>query len=160
MATALMQNDDLSMNRFNPYTWTGTFGVSSDGSHNWQPDGTYTVPWDTSAPSASDRLDTNQALKHFDVMDLNNAGNMWMASMPGKPTAPFPKFPARKYEGQNGDLTWVRPDINFNYVYDKDFIGSRKLPDYQRVMRRPTNDSLLFLILLAGAAFAVTRLKK
>ena len=52
MATALMQNDDLSMNRFNPYTWTGTYGVSSDGSHNWQPDGTFTRPYDNTPRAA------------------------------------------------------------------------------------------------------------
>ena len=92
MATALMQNDDLSMNRFNPYTWTGTYGVSSDGSHNWQPDGTFTRPYDN---TPSDRLDTNRDLKDFDVMALNDASNMWFNTMPAKPSAPFPAFPAR-----------------------------------------------------------------
>jgi len=151
MATALMMNDDLSMDRVNPYTWSGTFGVSSNGSHNWQPDGTYTVPWD-SAPS--DRLDTNLSLKHFDVMALNDAGQMWLNTMPAKPSAPFPSFPARKYERDDGKLTWVRPDINFNYVYDKDFIGSRKLPDYlvKKISARPS--PLIFMIIFAVLAFA------
>jgi hypothetical protein len=155
MATALMQNDDLSMNRFNPYTWTGTFGVSSDGSHNWKPDGTYTVPWDT---MPKDRLDTNMALNHFDTMDLNNAGNMWMQSMPGKPTAPFPAFPARKYQNWNGDPSWVRPDINFDYVYDKDFIGSRKLTS--PMFRRERSSPIFLVVLLGLVAFAFTRMKR
>lgn len=156
MATALMMNDDLSMNRFNPYTWTGTFGVSSDGSHTWQPDGTFTRPYDT---TPSDRLDTNKSLKHFDVMALNDASNMWFNTMPGKPTAPFPAFPARKYERNDGALSWVRPDINFNYVYDKDFIGSRKLPDY--VMRpRSQASPIFFVAILAAAAFMLTRMKR
>jgi hypothetical protein len=151
-----MMNDDLSMNRFNPYTWTGTFGVSSDGSHTWQPDGTFTRPYDT---TPSDRLDTNKSLKHFDVMALNDASNMWFNTMPGKPTAPFPAFPARKYERNDGALSWVRPDINFNYVYDKDFIGSRKLPDY--VMRpRSQASPIFFVAILAAAAFMLTRMKR
>jgi len=160
MATALMMNDDLSMNRFNPYTWTGTYGVSSDGSHNWQPDGTFTRPYDMRA--SSDRLDTNLSLKHFDVMALNDAGNMWMNSMPGKPTAPFPAFPARKYERDDGKLTYVRPDLNFNYVYDKDFIGSQKLPDWvmRRRMKSMGPNPLIFVVVLAAVAYAFTRMKR
>jgi hypothetical protein len=158
MATALMQDDDLSMNRFNPYTWTGTFGVSSDGSHNWQPDGTFTRPYDVSP--GFDRLDTNRDLKHFNVMDLNNASNMWFNTMPGKPTAPFPAFPARKYERNDGNLTWVRPDLNFNYVYDTDFIGSQKLPDYIRRRASPGGPNPVLLVaVLAVVAYAVTRVK-
>jgi hypothetical protein len=159
MATALMQDDDLSMNRFNPYTWTGTYGVSSDGSHNWQPDGTFTRPYDTSA--GSDRLDTNRDLKHFDVMALNDASNMWFNTMPGKPTAPFPAFPARKYQNWTGDPSWVRPDLNFNYVYDKDFIGSQKLPDYIRRRRGASGGNPVLLVaVLAVIAYAVTRMKR
>jgi hypothetical protein len=159
MATALMQDDDLSINRFNPYTWTGTYGVSSDGSHNWQPDGTFTRPYDTSV--ASDRLDTNRDLKDFNVMALNDASNMWFNTMPAKPSAPFPAFPARKYERDDGKLTWVRPDINFNYVYDKDFIGSRKLPDYiRRRMGAGGPNPVVLVALLALVAFAVTQMKR
>jgi len=160
MATALMQDDDLSINRFNPYTWTGTYGVSSDGSHNWQPDGTFTRPYDTSAPAEMDRIDTNKSLKHFDVMALNDASNMWFRTMPGKPTAPFPEFPARKYQNWNGDPSWVRPDLNFNYVYDKDFIGSQKLPDYIRVRRGTGSANHLFLVVaVAALAYAIMKLK-
>jgi hypothetical protein len=157
MATALMQDDDLSMNRFNPYTWTGTFGVSSDGSHNWQPDGSFTRPYDE---RQSDRLDTNRDLKNFDAMALNDASNMWFNTRPGKPSAPFPAFPARKYQNWNGDPSWVRPDLNFNYVYDKDFIGSQKLPDYVTRLRRGEPRPLalvIFLIIVASVAF--TRMK-
>jgi hypothetical protein len=157
MATALMQDDDLSMNRFNPYTWTGTYGVSSDGSHNWQPDGTFTRPYDD-APS--DRLDTNRDLKDFNVMALNDASNMWFNTMPAKPSAPFPAFPARKYQNWDGSASWVRPDLNFNYVYDKDFIGSQKLPDWV-IRRRSQGTSMVFLVaVLAVAAFALTRMKR
>jgi hypothetical protein len=159
MATALMQNDDLSINRFNPYTWTGTYGVSNDGSHNWQPDGTFTRPWADNVPE-SDRLDTNKSLKHFDIMALNDASNMWFNTRPAKPSAPFPGFPARKYERDDGALTWVRPDINFNYVYDKDFIGSQKLPDYVRLRKTRGPPSHLFLVVaVAALAYALLKLK-
>jgi len=154
MATALMQDDDLSINRFNPYTWTGTFGVSSDGSHNWQPDGTFTRPYDE---RPSERLDTNRDLKNFDAMALNEASNMWFQTMPGKPTAPFPAFPARKYQNWNGDPSWVRPDLNFNYVYDKDFIGSQKLPDYIGRRRRGEPGPMIFIIFLILVALVLIK---
>ena len=158
MATALMQNDDLSMNRFNPYTWTGTYGVSSDGSHNWQPDGTFTRPYDE---VPSDRLDTNRDLKDFNVMALNDASNMWFNTMPAKPSAPFPAFPARKYQRDDGNLTWVRPDINFNYVYDKDFIGSQKLPAFMRRRQGMGGvNPVVLIIVLAAAAYAYTKMRK
>jgi len=151
-----MLDDDLSINRFNPYTWTGTYGVSSDGSHNWQPDGTFTRPYDN---TPSDRLDTNRDLKDFNVMALSDASNMWFNTMPGKPTAPFPSFPARKYERNDGKLSWVRPDLNFNYVYDKDFIGSQKLPDFMRRRGTSSPSPLILVIVLAAAAIYLTKFK-
>ena len=153
MATALMMNDNLSMDRINPYTWSGTFGVSNDGSHNWQPDGTYSTPWDK---KPGDSLDTNKSLTHFNGMALLDAGQMWFNTMPGKPVAPFPEFPSRKYELDDGNLTWVRPDINFNYVYDKDFIGSKKLPDAMRrqsAAGRSSTPALIIGVLIVLAVF-------
>lgn len=126
MATAAMIDDGLHINHFNPYTWSGTYGVPVDGS-KWKSDGTYVLPYD-SGPSAG--IDTNRDLKVFNPVHVMRSGPMTLDEMPAKPAAPFPGFPTRKYEYDNGDLTWVRPDLNFNYVYDKDFIGSRKLPDY------------------------------
>lgn len=124
MATALMINDDVSINRFNPYTWSGTYGVPVDGSH-WLSDGTYTVQYDD-MPSAP--IDPNRDLKDFNPVHVFRSGPVMVDEMPAKPTAPFAPFPARKYEYDNGDLTWL--PMNYNYVYDKDFIGSQMLPDW------------------------------
>ena len=95
-----------------------------DGSH-WLSDGTYTVQYDD-MPSAP--IDPNRDLKDFNPVHVFRSGPVMVDEMPAKPTAPFAPFPARKYEYDNGDLTWL--PMNYNYVYDKDFIGSQMLPDW------------------------------
>jgi hypothetical protein len=124
MATALMINDDVSINRFNPYTWSGTYGVPVDGSH-WLSDGTYTVQYDD---MPSPPIDPNRDLKDFNPVHVFRSGPVMVDEMPGRPVAPFPLFPARKYEYNNGDLTWL--PSNYNYTYDRGFIGSSMQPDW------------------------------
>jgi len=107
MATAWMISDDLAINRFNPYTWSGTYGVPSDGS-KWQSDGTYTVEIDE-RPTVY--TDSNADLKDFNPVHVMRSGPMYLEEMPGQPAAPFNGFPARKYEFDNGVVTWNRPDL-------------------------------------------------
>ena len=94
MATAWMANDDLAINKINPYTWSGTFGVPSDGS-KWKSDGTYSVEIDE-RPTVY--TDPNPALKDFNPVHLMRSGPMYLKEMPGHAAAPFNGFPARKYE--------------------------------------------------------------
>lgn len=107
MATAWMISDDLAINKFNPYTWSGTYGVPTDGS-KWQSDGTYTVEIDE-RPTVY--TDSNADIKDFNSVDLMRSGPMYLKEMPGQPAAPFNGFPARKYEFDNGVVTWNRPDL-------------------------------------------------
>jgi hypothetical protein len=102
-----MISDDLAINRFNPYTWSGTYGVPSDGS-KWQSDGTYTVEIDE-RPTVY--TDSNSDLKDFNPIHVMRSGPMYLEEMPGQPAAPFNGFPARKYEFDNGVVTWNRPDL-------------------------------------------------
>jgi hypothetical protein len=102
-----MISDDLAINRFNPYTWSGTYGVPSDGS-KWQSDGTYTVEIDE-RPTVY--TDSNADLKDFNPVHVMRSGPMYLEEMPGQPAAPFNGFPARKYEFDNGVVTWNRPDL-------------------------------------------------
>jgi hypothetical protein len=102
-----MISDDLAINRFNPYTWSGTYGVPSDGS-KWQSDGTYTVEIDE-RPTVY--TDSNADLKDFNPIHVMRSGPMYLEEMPGQPAAPFNGFPARKYEFDNGVVTWNRPDL-------------------------------------------------
>lgn len=107
MATAWMINDDLAINKFNPYTWSGTYGVPTDGS-KWKSDGTYTVEIDE-RPTVY--TDANTELKDFNPLHVMRSGPMYLKEMPGQPAAPFNGFPARKYEFDNGVVTWNRPDL-------------------------------------------------
>lgn len=107
MATAWMINDDLAINKFNPYTWSGTYGVPTDGS-KWKSDGTYTVEIDE-RPTVY--TDSNSELNDFNPVHLMRSGPMYLNEMPAQPAAPFNGFPARKYEFDNGVVTWIRPDM-------------------------------------------------
>lgn len=107
MATAWMISDDLAINKFNPYTWSGTYGVPTDGS-KWKSDGTYTVEIDE-RPTVY--ADSNTELKDFNSVHVMRSGPMYLKEMPGQPAAPFNGFPARKYEFDNGAVTWNRPDL-------------------------------------------------
>ncbi len=107
MATAWMINDDLAINKFNPYTWSGTYGIPTDGS-KWKSDGTYTVDIDE-RPTVY--TDSNADTKDFNPLSLMRSGPLYFKEMPGQAAAPFNGFPARKYEFDNGTVTWNRPDL-------------------------------------------------
>lgn len=121
MATAWMINDDLAINKFNPYTWSGTFGVPTDGS-KWQSDGTYTVEIDE-RPTVY--TDPNPATKDFNPVDLMRSGPMYLKEAPGKAPAPFNGFPARKYEFDNGVVTWNRPGLSRGTRAEYAFVDPR-----------------------------------
>lgn len=107
MATALMIDDTLAINKFNPYTWSGTYGVPTDGS-KWKSDGTYTVEIDERPVVYAD---ANDDLKDFNPITTFRSGPMMVGEIAAKPSPPWGLFPARKYEYDNGTVTWVRPDI-------------------------------------------------
>ena len=107
MATAWMINDDMKINNINPYVASGTFGIPTDGS-KWKSDGTYTVEIDERPVIYAD---SNDDLKDFNPMMTFRSGPMAVGEMAAKPSPPWSMFPARKYEYDNGDTTWARPDL-------------------------------------------------
>ena len=142
MATAWMINDDLAINKFNPYTWSGTYGVPTDGS-KWKSDGTYTVEIDE-RPTVY--TDANPALKDFNPVHLMRSGPMYLKEMPGKAAPPFNGFPARKYEFDNGVTTWNRPDLSR---------GSRAEYAFQEPRAKTWDLWLVLLILIvAGVIYS------
>lgn len=145
MATAWMVNDDLAINKFNPYTWSNTFGVPTDGS-KWKSDGTYSVEIDE-RPTVY--TDTNADLADFNSVHVMRSGPLYLKEMPGKPAPPFNGFPARKYEYDNGVVTWNRPDLAR---------GSRAEYAFQ-APRANTWDLWLVLALLIVAAFLYMRMR-
>ena len=107
MATAWMINDDLKINNINPYVWSGTYGIPTDGS-KWKSDGTYTVEIDERPVVYAD---ANADLQDFNSAHVFRSGPVQVGEIAAKPSPPWGTFPARKYEYDNGVVTWVRPDL-------------------------------------------------
>lgn len=107
MATAWMINDDMKINNINPYVLSGTFGIPTDGS-KWKSDGTYTVEIDERPVVYAD---ANADLQDFNPLTNFRSGPMMVGEIAARPSPPWGTFPARKYEYDNGVVTWVRPDL-------------------------------------------------
>jgi len=105
MASAALIDDRLQIDGVNMYTATNTFGVPTGGFYKDPMDGTYTSQIDSS------RADDNDALsdmdEHYNPVHLNRAGAMYLNGGGSKP-APDGLYPARKYQYDNGETSWVR----------------------------------------------------
>ena len=105
MATAAMICDDLAINKINPYTWSGTYGVNTDGFPNTlEIDGSWTTQIDetpTEYPVMPDEA-------NFQNSDFS--GSMYLKTAEVDP-APYRMFPARKMEFSDGTVTWYRPGM-------------------------------------------------
>jgi hypothetical protein len=105
--TELMANDDMAMNRINPYTSTGTFGVSYNGGHKGPDTQTWTEPADE---SESDEEDTPEFLDHFGPNQLNKSGSMYLKTGSPYPAKSF-MFPARKFQYDDGTTSFSRETV-------------------------------------------------
>ena len=103
--TELLEIDQLSMDRINPYTATGTFGVSYNGGHK----STEALPWmlPREEPAEAPEEDKPEYLDHFVPAHLFRAPAM--AAMTGSvdPATSF-MFPARKIQYDDGTTSWSR----------------------------------------------------
>ena len=107
MASALMINDRLQIDRFNPTTWTGDFGISHDGFRkDLFIDGSYTTGIDPTPVDYSDDLRNKP-------MDLS--GNVNLKTI-NPEYAPHDAFPTRKYEYSDGTVTWYRPGMPWSWM--------------------------------------------
>jgi hypothetical protein len=150
MATAAMACDDLSINRFNPYTWSGTFGVYSDGFPSMIPnDGSYTTEISEEPTVYTDSLmGTNDP-------NMNLSGPMYLKTVDSSP-GPFRGFPARKNEFPDGTVTWMRPGQPWSWM------GGHRAKDDTWTARGAANgqDLLIWLVLIALVVYLVSRIKK
>ena len=149
MATAAMACDDLSINRFNPYTWSGTFGVYSDGFPSTIPiDGSYTTEISEEPTIYTDSLmGTNDP-------NMNLSGPMYLKTADSSP-APFRGFPARKNEFPDGTVTWMRPGQPWSWT------GSHRAKDDTWTARiEGGSDLLIWLVLIALVIYLFSRIKK
>ena len=149
MATAAMACDDLSINRFNPYTWSGTFGVYSDGFPSTiANDGSYTTEISEEPTNYTDSLSgTNDA-------NMNLSGSMYLKTAESSP-APFRGFPARKNEFPDGTVTWMRPGQPWSWTG-----GNRASDDTWTAGVFKGQDLLIWLALIALVVYLFSRIKK
>jgi hypothetical protein len=107
--TEFMADDDTAMNRINPYTATGTFGVSYNGGYKGPNTQTWSAPedkpasWDTPAEEP-------EYLDHFGPNQLNKSGSMYLKTGGIHPATTF-MFPARKYQYDDGTTTYSRDTL-------------------------------------------------
>jgi hypothetical protein len=151
MATAAMACDDLSINRFNPYTWSGTFGVYSDGFPSMIPnDGSYTTEISEEPTVYTDSLMGGVASDP----NMNLSGSMYLKTAESSP-APFRGFPARKNEFPDGTVSWARPGQPWSWMG-----GHRAKDDTWTAGGLKTPDLLIWLALIALVVYLFSRIKK
>ena len=122
MALSMLVDDQLSMNRINPYTLTGTFGVPTDGMYKTPLDARYTTEIDP-IPAETGSVFPDDTPDHFAPSRINMAGGMEVKTVGDRGNAPFPMFPARKYQYIDGSVSFIRPGMEGagdNDVYYED----------------------------------------
>jgi hypothetical protein len=107
--TEFMADDDTAMNRINPYTATGTFGVSYNGGYKGPNTQTWYAPDD--APASWDvPVEKPEYLDHFGPNQLNKSGSMYLKTGDVHPATSF-MFPARKYQYDDGTTSFSRETL-------------------------------------------------
>ena len=136
MASALMIDDRLQIDKFNPTTWTGDFGIIKDGfSKNLFIDGSYTTGIDPTPVDYSDDL-LNKPL------DLS--GNVTLKTI-NPNYAPHATFPTRKYEYSDGTVSWYRPQLPWRWM---GAAGQQTRGSGGGLLKIMDNTTFIFLIVL------------
>ena len=135
MATAALACDVLSINRINPYTWSETYGVNTDGFPN-------TLFIDGSWTNEIDETPTVYPVppEGADDQNMDLSGAMYLKTASVDP-APFQGFPARKMEYADGRVTWYRPGLAS---------GAPSAPSV-RAFRKFVHDNTLLILLVIVA---------
>jgi len=148
MATAAVACDDLSINRFNPYTWSGTFGIYSDGFPSTIAiDGSYTTE------ISEEPTVYMEPLAGASDPNLNVSGPMYLKTAESSP-APFRGFPARKNEFPDGTVTWMRPGQPWSWF------GGKRASDDTWTATPIGTDLLIWLVVIAIILYLLSRIKK
>ena len=146
MATAALACDVLSINRINPYTWSETYGVNTDGFPN-------TLFIDGSWTNEIDETPTVYPVppEGADDQNMDLSGAMYLKTASVDP-APFRGFPARKMEYADGRVTWYRPGL---------VSPAASPPPSVRAFRKFVRDNtlLIFLVIIAIIYYFATKMK-
>lgn len=146
MASTLMLDDRLQIDKFNPTTWTGDFGVNHDGFRkDLFIDGSYTTAIDEEPTDYTDDLD----LKPRDL-----SGNVYLKTTSPN-YAPHGAFPTRKFEYSDGTVTWFRPELPWSWMGKSGFDGNSKMFRVSKDVR----NALIILVVFAIIAYALSRIK-
>ena len=145
MASALMIDDNLQIDGFNPTTWTGDYGINKNGFRgDVFMDGSY-ITAENETP-----MEVNDFIPVMNSTDL--AGNIYLKTA-APSVAPYNPFPARKFEYSNGRITWVRPQLPWSWENGGESVGRENNP-----VKESTN-TILILFLLAIVFYAMSRIK-
>ena len=143
MASKLMIDDRLQIDKFNITTFTGDYGINHDGFRkDVFMDGSYTRAIDETPEDYTDDLQ---------VKPKDLAGNMHLKTISPN-YAPHGMFPTRKFEYSDGTVTWFRPELPWSWMRTGTHPGTFKITkDFRNV--------LITLIVLAIIAYLVRQLK-
>lgn len=145
MASTLMIDDRLQIDKFNVTTFTGDYGINHDGFRkDVFIDGSYTRAIDETPTDYTDDL-------QFKPKDL--AGNIHLKTISPN-YAPHGAFPTRKFEYSDGTVTWFRPELPWSWMG----AGTTKHPGTFKITKDFQN-VLITLIVLAIIAYLVQTLK-
>ena len=141
MASALMIDDRLQIDLFNPTTWTGDFGINKDGFPNtlWM-DGSYVTGVDETP------MEINES---FVMNSTDLAGNTYLKTA-APSVAPYQFFPARKFEYSDGRITWRRPQLPWCWETGPQESGPSK----------EISSLVIFLLVIVILVYLFGRMKK
>lgn len=142
MASTFMISDSMKMDKINPTTFTGDFGINHNGFAKKYMDGSYDTQIDESETIYTDELNINVR---------GNSGNMYLKTGYPHP-APSLMFPARKYEYSNGNITWERQGAPWRF--DNGLLDSIK-----REAEKAKDNTLVILGSIALVIFILSRIK-
>jgi hypothetical protein len=143
MASALMIDDRLQIDKFNITTFTGDYGINHDGFRkDVFMDGSYTTAIDETPTDYTDDL----RVKPKDL-----SGNVFLKTI-NPNYAPHVMFPTRKMEYSDGTVTWFRPEQPWSWMHRGTTPGTFKITkDFRSV--------LITLVVLAIVAYLLRNLK-
>jgi hypothetical protein len=151
MASGLMLSDNNKMNKINPTSWTGDYGIPHDGfSKNYTVDGVnYLTGIDETPTEYADSPVGD------DNPNMNNSGAMYVKTAGANP-APWSPFPARKFEYSNGTVTWYRSGQPWNWIGNKSNFDD----GYTAKLKGRGDTSMILLAVIALGLFLVSKKMK
>lgn len=144
-----MIDDRLQIDGFDPYFWSGTYGVNTDGFRKDAfMDGTYYTQVDETP------MEFTEPVRESANPEFNNSGAVYLKTASVHP-APYRMFPARKYEYADGTCTWYRPDAPWSWMS-----GDATSNVGRWIQKQAAENLLVWLVLGVIAFYIVSKAQK